>query len=56
LEVERRQVAKQTEEEFFQHVQQVLTKPHEEQEVNVIKVENNVFPQIGPKAKVVWVT
>jgi hypothetical protein len=43
LEVERRQAAKQVEEEFLQHVQQILTKPHKEKEVDVIKGEEKYF-------------
>jgi hypothetical protein len=51
LEVERRQATKQVEEEFLQHIQQVLTEPHKEREVDIIKGEEKVFSPSKTKSE-----
>lgn len=43
LEFKKRQAVKQAEEEFLQHIQQVLKDPHKERKVDIIKGEEKVF-------------
>jgi hypothetical protein len=43
LRVERKKAAKQAGEKFLQHIQQVLTEPHKEKDIGIIKSEERTL-------------
>jgi hypothetical protein len=51
LKVERKRAARQDEEKFLQHIQQVLTEPHKRRKLVSSKMRRIFFPQTRPKRK-----